>query len=93
MNEVNKEKWSEEKRKKVIDYIYEKNYGRKFSESIAHNICVICGGEAKEFTTEKYRKDYLNTGNCQKCATDLEEKIKKMVEISNNIRMRYTERN
>jgi hypothetical protein len=46
---MNTEKWwSEEKHKETLDLIYEKNYGRKLSESVEHNICVLCGNEANE---------------------------------------------
>ena len=52
---------------KALDNIFEGMFGRKRTDTIQEDKCVICGGEAKEFTDELSRREYSISGMCQKC--------------------------
>jgi hypothetical protein len=51
----------------MLDEFTKNACGRSRTESIKQGICVICGGEAKEFKDELSRKEHTISGMCQKC--------------------------
>lgn len=51
----------------ILDKLTISLYGRAWSESIATDICVSCGGEATVFTDDLSPEEYRITGLCQQC--------------------------
>lgn len=41
--------------------------GNPRSVAFSKKICVICGGDAKDFTSELSKKEYTLSGMCQSC--------------------------
>lgn len=52
---------------KLTDDISYALYGRKRTDSIKGDICVICGGPADDFRDPLSRTEYTISGMCQAC--------------------------
>lgn len=50
-----------------LDAIAQAQFGRKRTDSIRSNICLVCGAPATEFKDELSRKEYTISGMCQDC--------------------------
>lgn len=59
--------WKAPELEKELDRISESLNGRKRTESIQADICVDCGGSAKEFRDGLSAKEYTISGLCQTC--------------------------
>ena len=58
----------------ILDDVAEKLFGRKRTDSIATQKCVVCGGPATEFRDELSRREYQISGLCQKCQDEIWER-------------------
>ena len=52
---------------KMLDNLSLNIFGRKRSESLSDDTCVMCGEEAIEFRDSLSKKEYGISGLCQKC--------------------------
>jgi hypothetical protein len=55
------------KKTPVIDALLTSITGRDRSESVAGNICNLCGQPAEKFTDRLSEKEYTISGMCQVC--------------------------
>ena len=54
-----------------LDQFTKATFGRKRHGSIVEDICVCCGGPAKEFKDTLSRKEYSISGMCQRCQDEV----------------------
>jgi hypothetical protein len=52
---------------RFLDNLSSRIYGRTRTDSIAHAVCVFCGGPATEFTDDVSTREFSITGMCQRC--------------------------
>ena len=51
----------------MLDYFTGVTFGRSRKRCIESDVCVSCGGEAKEFKDDLSRKEFTISGMCQVC--------------------------
>lgn len=51
----------------LLDVVALQAFGRKRSETMGSEKCVMCGEDAKEFNDALSQKEYRISGLCQKC--------------------------
>lgn len=56
---------------KFLDRFSQVSFGRKRHTSITEDVCVSCGGDAKEFDSDISRREYSISGMCQKCQDEV----------------------
>ena len=52
---------------KFLDQFTHATFGRRRHNSIVDDVCVTCGGDAKEFKDELSKREYTISGLCQEC--------------------------
>lgn len=56
---------------KLIDSVTQSVFGRRRHDSIVEDICVSCGGEAKNFKDALSQREFTISGMCQKCQDEV----------------------
>ncbi len=54
-----------------LDQFTQTTFGRKRHDSIVEDVCVCCGGEAKQFKDALSKKEYGISGMCQRCQDEV----------------------
>lgn len=55
----------------LLDILAEDAFGRTRTEAIEQDICVDCGNDAREFNSERARREYAISGLCQVCQDEI----------------------